>query len=482
MTELRPKWNPRAPAWRRLATAVLAPALVTALALLDERPPTGIVAVLYVLAVVIAARWGGAPAGVAASVLSFLALNFFFTPPLHTFDVGSAQDVVALGVFLVTSVLVGVLFSAALADRTKAERREVQARLINRVATRLLSGEPVDGVLSDFAEGVCSVFGLSKCEIETRITPTISVQRGEVGQPHEVRLKVRGDEIGTIRVWPPGRGSLNNEELIVIESLAAQLALALEALRLSTEVRRAELEAQASGLKADLFSGVTHDVKTPLAAITAAVTSLIDGHGFSDEERRDHLDTIKQEAERLDRVVNNLLDIARLRAGALIASKTLSSIDELIESAVQRLRPLLEEREVTMSVSEDLPEIEMDVVQIDQVITNLIENAIKFTPAQTPISLSAVGHSGGVRVTVSDAGPGVPKEDRQRILEPFERNESGKSGTGLGLAVANAIVKAHAGRLWVSEAPAGGASFTFELPRGGGEPEAVRRVGSSSRS
>jgi two-component system sensor histidine kinase KdpD len=257
---------------------------------------------------------------------------------------------------------------------------------------------------------------------------------------------------------------LNEDDQAVIRSLATQLALALEGMRLSLEVRRAELEAQASQLKAALFSGVTHDVKTPLAAIMAAVTSLIDGKEFSEPQRREHLETIKQEAERLHRVVNNLLDVARLRAGVLVPNKTSSPIEELLESVINRLRPLLEGRDIDLRIGEDLPEVPMDVVQVDQVLTNLIENAIKFTPSGSSISLAVVGNHEGVRVTIADRGPGIAKGDRTRIFEPFERGGSAKSGTGLGLTIAKAVVVAHGGRMWVSESPSGGAAFTFELP------------------
>ncbi|MGH3116437.1 MAG: sensor histidine kinase, partial [Gaiellales bacterium] len=298
-----------------------------------------------------------------------------------------------------------------------------------------------------------------------------------------VQLAARGREIGVIKVWLGTRDRLNEDEARVIESTATQLALALEGMRLSLQVREAEIEAQASQLKAALFSGVTHDVKTPLAAIMAAVTSLIDGHGFSEREHREHLDTIKQEAERLHRVVNNLLDVARLRAGALVPTKVPSPIDELLESVMNRLRPLLEGREVELRVGEDLPDVPMDVVQLDQVLTNLIENAIKFTPSHSPITLSAVGHTEGVRVTVSDRGPGIAPENRSRIFDPFERGAGTKSGTGLGLAIANAVVVAHGGRMWVSEAPGGGAAFTFELPCDiDASREVVRDVRARARS
>jgi two-component system sensor histidine kinase KdpD len=150
----------------------------------------------------------------------------------------------------------------------------------------------------------------------------------------------------------------------------------------------------------------------------------------------------------------------------------LSPIDELIESVISRLRPLLDGRHIDLRIGEDVLDVPMDVVQIDQVLTNLVENAVKFTPPGSAITLSAVAGKEVVRVTVGDRGPGIPKEDRARIFEPFERVADSGSGTGLGLAISKAIVVAHNGRMWVSDNPAGGAAFTFELPS---TPELSRR-------
>lgn len=458
-------WRTRSRITRQVQAACLGPGAVTLLALPDRHPETAVVAVLYVLAVVIAARMGGAGAGIAASILSFLALNFFFTEPLHTFKVAAAEDLVSLVAFLLTSVIVGVLLSAALDAKAKSERRELEARLVNRMATRLLAGESIDKVLEDLARGIREVFGLRECVISTTLAPSGMPPAGKgPGELHTIPLKSGSLDLGYIRLCTLDNRPLEEDEVNVIRSLATQVALALEGTRLSEEVRRAELAANASRLKAALFSGVTHDVKTPLASITAAVTSLMEGTGFPEAAKREHLETIKQEAERLHRVVNNLLDVARLRAGALVTAKKPSPIDELMESVLNRLRPHLRGREIEIRVDDDVPEVPMDVVQIDQVLTNLIENALKFSPPGSPISLTAVGSRDSVRVTVSDRGSGVPKEDRTRILEPFERGATQDPGTGLGLAICNAIVIAHGGRMWISDVPSGGAAFTFELP------------------
>lgn len=469
----------------KVAVVVGAPGAVTLLAIPSPHPPTAVIALLYVLAVLVSVGVGGGVAGIAASIVSFLLLNFFFTSPLHTFGVGTLADLVALLVFLVVAATVGLLLSSAVAARSSVERREIAARLMNRLATRLLSGESPQLVLRDFSRGLCEMLELARCEISTpSIGDVVADNAGRVaaGEGERIPLQAGLQEIGVMRVWGT-KAPLSGEELDVLRSIATQLALALEGMRLSAEVRKAELEAHSSRLKAALFSGVTHDVKTPIAAILASATSLIDGRSFSNEERWDHLDTIRQEAERLHRLVNNLLDIARLRSGALVIHREPSPIDELLESVVNRLRSMLDGRSVELRIADDILDVPMDVVQIDQVITNLLENAIKFTPVDTAISIAAVGNGSRLRVTVADGGPGVPKEDRRRIFEPFERGTTTTSGTGLGLAVADAIVQAHGGRMWVGQSPSGGAAFTFELPA---DPatglEEVSDVGASTGS
>lgn len=451
---------------RSVLAAMAGPAFVTLLALLQNPPPRTTTALLYVLVVAIAAGIGGFPAGVAASVLSFLALNFFFTPPLHTLVVGRLQDLVALIVFLTVSVVTGLLLSTAVQARVRAERREQQTRLMNEFNNRLLSGRELEGVLKGLAESLTRLLVLAECDIETPATEPVRISRGgELGAPSEIELSAKDEPVGVLRATPPAsRGSLTADEKAVLQNVGGQLSLALRATRLADEVRDAQLEAETNRLRAALFSGVTHDLKTPLAAITASVTSMLEGSRFTESERFEHLDTIRQEAEHLNRVVNNLMDLARLRAGALIPARVPAAIDELIEAVVARLQPLLDGREVQLDLRGDLPEMSIDVVQVDQVLTNLIENAVKFGTTSTPIRISAIGAPEKVRVTVANRGPGIAATDRERIFQPFERGDGEIAGTGLGLAIAQAAIAAHGGRIWAQDQPGGGAVITFELP------------------
>ncbi|MEA2460012.1 MAG: two-component system, OmpR family, sensor histidine kinase KdpD [Actinomycetota bacterium] len=457
--------SPRSPGvLRSVFYSVLGPALVTTLAALGSDVSVTVASLLFVLAVVSAAALGGATAGLIASVLSFLALNFFFTPPLGTFDVAKEGDLLALLVFLVVAVAFGLLLSTALQRRAEIERRETEIRILSEVTTGLLAGDPVEDVLGVFAVHLREIFKLSGCQITTALTES-AVRVGTTdGADETLRLRVgaKQNPIGTLAVFRKGDPFTGEEERI-LGVFCDRVGLDLASVRLTNEVQKAQLQAETNQLRAVLFSSVTHDLKTPLSSITAAVTSLLDGETFTEADRREHLDTIHEEATRLNRVVTNLMDLSRMRSGSLTPAKTAASIDEVMESVVARLRPSLGDREIHVDLRNDLPELQLDVVQMDQVLTNLVENASKFS--EGPITLSAVGSPDAVRVMVSDRGPGIPKEERQRMFQPFERGTSDQQpGTGLGLAIAHAVVTAPGGRIWIQEVPSGGTAVVFELP------------------
>jgi two-component system, OmpR family, sensor histidine kinase KdpD len=470
-TELRRRdWSP---ALRGALVAIAAPGAVTLLAALRGGVSTTTAALAYVLAVVAAAVAGGVWSGLAASVASFIALNFFFTPEVQRFSVQKKQDLIAVGVFLAVSATVGTLVSRVITQRARAERREREARVLQNVGTRLLSGAPSDDVLRSLATSVTELFGLSRCEITTDLAATSIVVEGDRnlgpasngGATEVIPLIARDHEIGQmVAVLGDGAGGLDPNERTVIQALASQTALAIDGMRLASEAQHARLEAETNSSRAALFSSVTHDLRTPLASITASVTSLLEPEArFGSEQRRDLLETIRQEAERLNRLVGNLLDLSRMRAGALTPSKAPAALDEVIEGVVGRLEPVLKEHDVKLLLEEDLPEIPLDVVQIDQALTNLLENSARFTPPGKRITVEAAQRRGGVEVRIEDEGPGIPAEARDRVFEPFVRGE-GSTGTGLGLAIARAIVDAHQGRIRIVDASGGGTAVIIDLP------------------
>jgi two-component system sensor histidine kinase KdpD len=450
-----------------LLAAVAAPLAVTALALVPVDAPPTIAALLYVPATMGAAVLGGAPGGVVASVLSFLGLNFFFTEPVHTLRVERAEDLVALVVFLVVSLGAATLLSRALREREAALGREREARLLQVAGERLLGGDEIGTVVRDAARGAVALFGLARCEVEVEGAPPVVVE-AEVapgGEGATVPVRTRDREVGRIRMVPPARGpAIPEAARAFARSLGSQVALAIEAARLASEASRAQADAEASTLRAALFSAVTHDLRTPLASITAAVTNLLDGSAtFTDADRKEALETIREEAERLDRLVGNLMQLARARAGALAPQKQPAAVADVVEGAVARLQPMLRDRSVRLLLREDIPDVPMDVGQIDQVLGNLLENAVRHAPG-SEVTVSACRWQRWVEVRVSDHGPGIPPRDRERVFEPFVRGGARDGGTGLGLSIARALVEAHGGRIWIEDAPGGGTSVVFQLP------------------
>jgi two-component system sensor histidine kinase KdpD len=229
--------------------------------------------------------------------------------------------------------------------------------------------------------------------------------------------------------------------------------------------REAAVARRSDELKTALLRAVTHNLRTPLASIKASVSGLRQpGTAYSDEDRGELLAEIEEEADRLNRLVTNLLDASRLEAGGLRISAHPQDLRELVSAVVDRLGPLLSGRSVTIQIPEHLPPVACDYAQIDQVVSNLIENACLHTPAATPITLHATFAEGNVRVEILDSGPGVPEAERERLFRPFERGHTRAAGTGLGLTIARGFVEAHGGHLWLEDGPNAGARFVFTLP------------------
>lgn len=444
------------------------PAAVTALAALPGRVSTSSAAMAFVLAVTSAAVVAGMPAGLTASLLSFLSLNFFFTQPVGTFSVRKTEDLVALGVFLLVSATVGALVSRALAQRARAEVREREARLLQHLGARLLSAEPADRVLERFGAAAIDLLGLAR--YEAQISEGVSIAAGEARRAELIEerfpLVVEGHEIGGIRTYTePGR-QLGEPERQLVSTFAAQLSLALEGTRMASLARTARLDADRSKMQAALLSSVTHDLRTPLASITASVTGLLDPEATFDEmAEHELLETIRHEAVRLNRLVGNLLDLSRLRAGALTPSRRHASMEEIVEGVLARMEPQLREHRLNIVLREDIPPVPVDVVQLDQALTNILENAAKYSPAGTEITVSAARWEDNVQVRVADQGTGIPADLRTGVFEPFVRGDRRDgTGSGLGLAIAQAVVQAHGGTIWAEDAPGGGTAIVFRLP------------------
>jgi len=276
--------------------------------------------------------------------------------------------------------------------------------------------------------------------------------------------------VGVLGVRPHDPGSLDEPAVQgLLEAFAGQSALALERGMLAERAQQEQVEVEAERLRTSLLSSLSHDLRTPLGAITGGASSLLEGRDKDEGMRRDLLKTILEESQRMNRLIGNLLDMIRVESGALQVQKEWQPLEEPVGVALIRLEDRLKDHPVTVSLPADLPLVPLDEVLIEQVLINLLENAAKYTPAGTPIEIGAAVVDGAVRVEVADRGPGFEPGEETRIFEKFYRAPSGTatSGVGLGLTICRGIVTAHGGRIWAENRPGGGAALRFTLPLSG---------------
>jgi two-component system sensor histidine kinase KdpD len=293
---------------------------------------------------------------------------------------------------------------------------------------------------------------------------------------HALYLPLRGSQsvLGVLAALPRESSKLNSpEELRFLEIFASQTAIAIERIQAVLAARDAQLRAQAEEIRSSLLSAVSHDLRTPLAAITGAASSLrSQRHQMDEATQQELLDSIEQEAERLGRLVTNLLEMTRLESGRVSVQRDWHPLEEIVGAALTRLDRVLESRPVTTELPLGLM-VFADAVLLEQVIWNVLENAAKYTPEGTPIAIAARAQNDGVTIEIADSGPGFTPGEEQRIWDKFYRGRTeGTRGVGLGLAISRAIVIAHGGRIEAENRPQGGALIRIWLPNKGSPPEA----------
>jgi len=469
---------------RGVVITLIAPAAAGAASMSLGRSGPAAAIALFLLAIVIAAVVGGLWSGLAAAIISSFALPFLYREPRFRLQFDGTEELLTPVVFLTVALVVGILVGGAAEERARASRREREARLLRHLSSAFVSGEVPDRVLDDFVRVLLEPFGLASAEVRVELDGTQLHARAEQagatpgGPDTVVPLVVGPVSFGTLRVERPAdRRSLGPHDQLLLEALSKQAAAALDRARLDARARVAQLDAETNQLRAAMFSSVTHDFRTPLASIKAGVTSLLDRSVEHDPgQERELLTTILEETDRLNRLVGNILDLARIRAGALTPTRHEAGLDEIAEAVVARLSPSLDRVRVVLDIADDVPSVAVDEMQLDQVMTNLLENAARHSPHNGEIRLSVAPTGDQVVVRVADRGPGIAEEDRERVFEAFYRGASSPDspGTGLGLAIANAIVKAHGGRIWIDETPDGGACLAFEIPQSDRQAQEVQ--------
>ncbi len=440
--------------WRRLVEAaagsLAAVAAVTGavFALRTVAPVLGLGA-LYVFAVLLVAVVWGMAFAVPVAALSMLAFNWFFLPPVHTLELRDSENWLALAVLLVTAVVVSGLATRGRRRAAEAEQREREAALVADVSAVLLQSDHVQDVLREIAAATARVLGVARAHIE--LESTRRPDPAEQAQP----LEVRGRRVGTLFLdvaERPDPATLGR----VLPALASALGVAIERERMRLRALDAEALRRSDTMKTALLRAVSHDLRSPLTAIRAASEGLeSETLDLPESDRRELLETIRLETRRLDRLVGNLLDLSRLEAGAARPRPELWTADGLVVAAVESLGGAA--ARVDMALEEDVPWVRTDGAQIERVLVNLLENALRATPPEARVTVEVVSADGDALVRVLDRGPGLPA-DPERIFAPFEG-----AGTGLGLAIARGFAEANGGRVWAEPRAGGGACFTLAL-------------------
>lgn len=458
--------------------------------------PHANLSLLYLTAVlVVAARWGLWPS-LYAALLGFLAFNFFNTPPYYTWTVQDEGDVATLVFFLLMAAIAGSL--AARMHRAMAESRTALQRTsqLYEFSGRVVAAVGMGDVLRElvrYLEGVLRAPAVGFIVQGDGELAPVALSDGAPESPPLAAARqawARGEPETVSEGWrflalTTGRGTVGmvglradaafTERSDLVHALCGQAAVALERAVLAADLEQARLETETEQLRSALLSSVSHDLRTPLASIIGAASSVIEyGDSFSREDRLALMGTVLQESQRLDRYVQNLLDMTRLGQGGMRLQRDWVDLNDLVSGAQERLRDELEGIGLEVAIAGDMPLLYVHGALIEQALVNVLDNAVRFSPAGEAVRITA-GHDGdGVFVDVIDRGPGIPREVREKVFDMFysaRQGDRGGQGTGLGLAICKGLVAAHGGTVTASEGPDGvGTRIRIHLPRTAGDP------------
>ena len=449
---------------RRLTGAALAvvllPVLTVALTQLRSEFTLPSQSLFYLLAVVVIALVGGLWPALAAAVASSLLLNWFFAPPFHTLTVAEGNNVLALAVFVVVAAMVSSVVDLAARRTAEAARSSAEARTLSALAGDVLRGEHVlPGLLERLREtfGMCSVSLVERGEGGS--WQTVGSAGGPCPEPVDSDTVPAGEDLMLVLYGRP----LPAGDRMVLAAAAAQAAVALRQQRLATAAEAARPLAEADRVRTALLAAVGHDLRTPLASAKAAVASLRSSDiAWNEHQRAELLATAEESLDRLTRLVENLLDMSRLQAGALSVFSCPVALDEVVPTALNQVPG---GNQVAVNIEDSLPEVQADPGLLERVIANLVANALRFSAPNQPPVLTASALDDRVELRVVDRGPGMPENQREQMFVPFQRlgDRDNTVGVGLGLALSRGLTEAMGGTLTVEDTPGGGLTMVVAL-------------------
>ncbi|MFA5353764.1 MAG: sensor histidine kinase KdpD [Thermodesulfovibrionales bacterium] len=458
-------------------------------------------AMVYILGIMVIASKAGKGPSVLSTFLSVASFDFFFVPPFYTFSVSDARYVLTFFVMFAVASVISRLTLRVRAQADAARQRERRTAALYSLSRKLVHERGIENLSSIAARHISDVFSShvvvlvpdegGKLTVPATGPETFALDQKEMSVAqwafdHRQRAGLGTDTlsgakalyiplgaasktVGVIGVLPgPTQEFFDQEQVHVVESFANQTAMAIERAMVSEEAQQSLLKAETEELRNTLLSSVSHDLRTPLAAITGAATTLMQKDvTLKASEQLELVQTIHEEAEHLNQIIRNVLDMTRLDAGAITVKKEWQPFEEIVGAVLNRLSERLGDRPLKTNLPEDLPLlVSFDPLLIEQVLMNLLDNSLKYTPEGTPLEISAFVKDGEIVMELADRGPGIPEGEEERIFEKFVRGSGSGGGIGLGLTICRAIITAHGGSITAENRPGGGAVFRFSLPLG----------------
>ncbi len=491
-------WQPHRPWLRYLQSILLVGAGTVLSALVHPLFSPANLVMIYLLTVVIAAIYLGRGPSLLAAVLSVAAFDYFFVPPSLTLAVSDSEYLLTFLGLLVVGLVISNLAVRVREQAESAERREVQTAELYALSRDLAVAVDLDGIMQAVLTHISQTFGREVVVLlpeggtvkPRSLSPGFTLSENELavatwafqhGQPagrgtdtlpaasvHYLPLKTARGVVGVLGVKPSDPNNrLSPDQRRLLGAFASQAALAIERAQLAEQARQAEVLQATEKLQTALLNSISHDLRTPLVSITGALSSLqVDDIELDKATRHNLVDNAREEAERLNRLVGNLLDMTRIEAGALKVAREPCDVQDVIGAALEPLDDRLRNRPLTVDIPPDLPLVPMDFVLIAQVLLNVLDNALKYSPPDAPVEVLARVEGPEAHVQVADRGVGIPPDDLSRVFDKFYRvQQPGQvSGTGLGLSICKGIVEAHGGRIWAQNREGGGTVITLALP------------------
>ncbi len=446
--------------------------------------PTTVALTFLLLVLALASRWGLTIATTTA-VVATLAFNYYFLPPVGTFTIRDPQNWVALLAFLATAIVASRLSERARREALSATRRRKEVERLYSLSQQLLATENVMELLNSIPQYVCEAFGLKAAAMylpKRNEVYRTGVDHPELSEDELRAVSSRGEVIVDaekqlcfvpLRIGVRPVGSIGLEGAVLsretLEAVGSLIAISIERAGAVETLMRNEAARENEKLRSALLDSVTHELRTPLTSIKASVTTLLSEVELDPEGRKDLLTVIDEETDRLNRLVGEAAEMAQLDAHQVELRRESYPVRTVIEYALEKGKQTLASHEVRLEIPDSLPPIKVDRERIADVLLQLLENAVKYSPAGTPITISAQAAAKMVDISVADRGPGIDDMEQSLIFEKFYRGRDQRyqvQGTGMGLAIAKAIVEAHGGSIGVTSQPGSGSVFHFTVPTG----------------